>query len=185
MNSEKLHQAYVSAFAWLTPGTIIGLWISIAGLLLVLGLVFVFARPRAIGILLATLSLWLLPHTWMWYAVATIKQQEPVLIALIISMLTVSAIIWWASVKPTARETGQRMSLQLIGTGTSLFSMYHVLQYILWSMPHNPPHLSFYWLSFGLPLFLLSGTAFILVGVTTGIIARAQTNAPFRPIEMP
>jgi|GEM_PF-4321616 len=185
MTSEELHQAFVSAFGWLTREMIVGGFIGVAALLILLGLVFTFARPRAIGLLLTVLGLWVLAHAWMWYGVANITRQKPVLIILVCSMAGVNWLILWASLKPTAHETGQRAPLRIVAVGTLLLALYHVTQYMLWSMPHDPLPISYYWAAFLLPVLLLGGFAFVAAGTVFALIKRARTKAPARPIEMP
>ena len=184
MSKEDLDGFYVNLFDWLSREVVVGMYLGIAAALLLLGLVYVFARPRGIGIFVAVLALWLLPHTWIWYFAPSMRSgNEVAFLILVVSSALINVFVLWMSSKPTASETGQRKPLRVIATGTTLLWLYHTVQYLAVHTLENPPQYWWYWVRFVPPAVLLTAAAAIGIGTVYALVKRAQTKAPDRPFE--
>lgn len=190
IHKTQLDELYASLFGWLTREITAFMFISVAMLMLTLGLLFAILRPRGIGAMLVVV------HGLIGAVFAAVWHHAPMLefrrywwaLGLTILYTAISAtLVFWAGQKPTAKECGVSASLKNIATVYVFFIValgleaYYVSNYSeLTGAPDD-----WYVLKFVRAFALTSGTLLMAVCAITAFVKRLRAKPPYKPIELP
>jgi hypothetical protein len=184
---EQLNSVFMDWFGWLDRETAALMFVSVAVLMVMLGLAFAIVRPRGVGAMLIVVHglLWIAPVA-VWYdALPRLHNGFWVVFAWIMLQSAFNAnLCFWAARKPTAKECGITRPLMLVGGTYACFTLSFVLEayYVLSLNPITGPADAWYILKFVRVDIIVFGALLAIAGTITVAVNRIIAKPPYRPI---
>lgn len=186
---EQLNELFMNLFGWMDRETTATLLACVAVAMVVVGIIFAIGRPHGIGgvLVLAHGLAWVIVVA-IWYDRLPYTDEWQLLLGIIAAVaLITSALGYWMSRKPTARECNVRVPLVLVACAYACFNLAFLLEayYIFTFDEVAGPASAWYVLRFVRVILLLAGVTLAVVGSISGVILRARAKLPYRPFRLP
>jgi len=193
MNSTfkaDLDRLFMILFEWLDREVTALMLVGVAAILLLLGVFYVFSKPRGLGVLLVTVhGLAWIPIVVMWYdRLPYLKTWQPLLAIVVIYAFIVSALSFGSTRRVSIKRYNVSRAMMLIGQAYFFFGVAFVLEgyYIVTYDDVTGPADSWYILKFIRALIIVLGVLYAVFGAISGVLLRALVHRrPHRTRELP